>query len=418
MEAPMKKLLCLLMVLMLILPATAMAADTPITSTATGYWDVPFSNGYRGFCLDVNLHGATSGNSFTVAGDTSAATSNRDGSDISQQLKILFTQCFEDIFEANGSGGYRIKDSNTIQAVVWSYSDGQHIWGTQKELANAVAAYSGPAIPDNGYTRTLSNGDTITFYFAVMAPVDETVQHFFAYNFTVTPAGEHEHSFGTTWESDDTQHWYECDCGEKSDVTPHTPTVINDKPAAEFEAGYTGDTVCSVCNELMATGTSIPATHQHNFGTDWESDGIQHWHECGCGEKSDVTPHTSTVINSKPATETEEGYTGDTVCSVCEKLLEKGQAIPKTHQHSFGTSWKTSATQHWHECACGTKQDTANHVYKDGYCTSCNYYNPNYTADNPTTGDSFVPAHYFALCLMSLASIAWICNFAKKKGIF
>ena len=131
-----------------------------------------------------------------------------------------------------------------------------------------------------------------------------------------------------------------------------------------------------------------------------------------------MADHEKTVINQKAASATEEGYTGDTVCSVCEKLLKKGQAIPKTHQHSFGTSWKTSATQHWHECACGTKQDTANHVYKDGYCTSCNYYNPNYTADNPTTGDSFVPAHYFALCLMSLASIAWICNFAKKKGIF
>ena len=503
----MRRMLCILIALLLVLPATVLAAETPVTASSTGYENVLFSNGYRGFCLDNGLDGAYTGDTFTATGDTTLALQNTTEADISQKLKILFAHCFEDIFVSDGNGGYVISNTNLIQKMVWHYTDNFYIYynGSTPDslLLRAIEEYTGPAIPDNGYTKTLSNGDRIAFSFMVMAPQREQQQHFFAYYFTVTPAGSHTHSFGTDWETDGSEHWHECDCGEKSDVTPHTPTVINDKPAAEFEEGYTGDTVCSVCNELMETGETIPATHVHNFGTYWETDGFEHWYECDCGEKSDVTPHTSTVINAKPATETEEGYTGDTVCSVCnelleagepidklpsedgsdeggeggeghshsipenwssdeaqhwkecpcgekiqladhektvinqkpsstteegytgdtvcsvcEKLIEKGQAIPKNHQHDFGTTWKTSTTQHWKECPCGAKQDTADHVYKDGYCTTCNYYNPNYTSENPNTGDSFVPAHHIALCLMSLASIAWICGFAKKKGIF
>ena len=33
------------------------------------------------------------------------------------------------------------------------------------------------------------------------------------------------------------------------------------------------------------------------------------------------------------------------------------------HTHEYGTSWKSDATQHWHECACGDKKDAANHNF-------------------------------------------------------
>ena len=36
------------------------------------------------------------------------------------------------------------------------------------------------------------------------------------------------------------------------------------------------------------------------------------------------------VKNSKEATCTEEGYTGDKVCVVCQLVVEKGEVIPKT----------------------------------------------------------------------------------------
>ena len=492
----MKRFILLTMVLLLILPMTAMAAEDVVTPITTGYEDVLFSNGYRGFCLDNKKDGAYSGDTFTVTNDTSAATSNTDNSDISQKLKILFTQCFEDIFVSDGNGGYQLKEPNAILYLVWHYTDNFYIsptgTGTQSVLLRAIEGYTGPAIPDNGYALALSNGDTVTFSFIVLAPSSDAVQHFFAYNISVASAGDHTHDFGETWESDDSQHWYACACGEKSDITPHTPTVINEKPASEFEAGYTGDTVCSSCSRLLAAGETVPATHQHVYGETWKSDDNQHWYECPCGEKKDIDNHNAVLVNQKEATELEEGYTGDTVCETCEKLIREGepidklpgsghshaipeqwdsnetqhwkecpcgeklylanhaetvinqkaastteegytgdtvcetcgkviktgQAIPKTHGHSFGSTWKTSATQHWHECACGEKADAANHIYKDGYCTVCKHYNPNYRSDNPNTGDSFSPALHIALCLMSVFGFAWVSQVAKKKGMF
>ena len=35
-----------------------------------------------------------------------------------------------------------------------------------------------------------------------------------------------------------------------------------------------------------------------------------------------------------------------------------------SHTHSYGTAWKCDGTNHWHECACGDKADTAAHTYK------------------------------------------------------
>ncbi len=39
-------------------------------------------------------------------------------------------------------------------------------------------------------------------------------------------------------------------------------------------------------------------------------------------------PHQPETVNVKEPTETEKGYTGDTVCSVCGEVLERGESIP------------------------------------------------------------------------------------------
>ena len=36
----------------------------------------------------------------------------------------------------------------------------------------------------------------------------------------------------------------------------------------------------------------------------------------------------------------------------------------ESHTHSYGTAWKYDGTNHWHECACGDKADTAAHTFK------------------------------------------------------
>ena len=37
---------------------------------------------------------------------------------------------------------------------------------------------------------------------------------------------------------------------------------------------------------------------------------------------------------------------------------------PPSHTHSYGTDWKYDDTNHWHECACGDKADTAAHSFQ------------------------------------------------------
>lgn len=37
---------------------------------------------------------------------------------------------------------------------------------------------------------------------------------------------------------------------------------------------------------------------------------------------------------------------------------------PPSHTHSYGTEWKYDGTNHWHECECGDKADTAAHSFQ------------------------------------------------------
>lgn len=90
----MKRILFLLCAIVFMVSAFPMmgvsAATETVTALETGYENVLFSNDYRGFCLDRDLHGAQNGNPFIVT-DTEAATSNYDSRVIAQELKVLFT---------------------------------------------------------------------------------------------------------------------------------------------------------------------------------------------------------------------------------------------------------------------------------------------------------------------------------------
>lgn len=69
----------------------------------------------------------------------------------------------------------------------------------------------------------------------------------------------HTHAYGDTWESDETNHWHECECGAKSKEAAHTEddgTVT--VPPTETMTG-TKVYKCTECEYVMRTET-IPAT--------------------------------------------------------------------------------------------------------------------------------------------------------------
>ena len=178
----------------------------------------------------------------------------------------------------------------------------------------------------------------------------------------------HTHSYGTEWKYDGTNHWHECECGDKADIAAHSASEWIVDTAATETADGAKHKECTVCKKVLETAT-IPATgstHTHSYGTEWKYDGTNHWHECECGDKADIAAHSASEwIVDTAATETADGAKHKE-CTVCKKVLETATipATGSTHTHSYGTEWKYDGTNHWHECECGDKADTAAHSFQ------------------------------------------------------
>ena len=175
-----------------------------------------------------------------------------------------------------------------------------------------VTAYTADISPDaklkiNGrevkYTRIGDESDTQSFWV-------ET-------DLTMTPAADgHTHNYGTEWKYDETNHWHECECGNKADITAHNFKWIVDRKATTTEKGSKHEE-CTVCGYKKAA-VDIPKidSHNHNYGTEWKYDSTNHWHECEDGNKADITAHNFKWIVDKEATATEKGSKHEE-CTVC-----------------------------------------------------------------------------------------------------
>ena len=182
---------------------------------------------------------------------------------------------------------------------------------------------------------------------------------------TMTPAADgHTHKYGTEWKYDETNHWHECECGNKADITAHNFKWIIDKEATTAEKGSKHEE-CTVCGYKKAA-VDIPKidSHNHNYGTEWKYDETNHWHECECGNKADITAHNFKWIIDKEATTAEKGSKHEE-CTVCG-YKKTAVDIPKidSHNHDYGTEWKYDSTNHWHECEDGEKADITAHNFK------------------------------------------------------
>ena len=132
---------------------------------------------------------------------------------------------------------------------------------------------------------------------------------------TVAPTG---HTPSASWSNDSTDHWKICENpwgGEIIDKSAHTYgdwTVTI--PATEEHEGERQHT----CTECGYTETEVISkeAHVHSFGSEWKHDGTYHWHECDCGERTDVSAHTP---DGGRTAQSGEIYTGTLTytCTVC-----------------------------------------------------------------------------------------------------
>ena len=107
--------------------------------------------------------------------------------------------------------------------------------------------------------------------------------------------------------------------------------------------------------------------------------------------KTEVIPaksHDTELVGAKDATCTEDGYTGNEVCKVCQTVVKQGEVIP----------------------ALG-------HDYKDGKCSRCGAEEPTTPVEpgKPTTGDSSTLVLWLALLAISGMAVTVIPSRKKRS---
>lgn len=122
-----------------------------------------------------------------------------------------------------------------------------------------------------------------------------------------------------------------------------------------------------------------------------------HCKNCDATKDSTVIPaigHIDTELRgAKPATCTDEGYTGNKYCKECGELVEKGEVIAKIA-----------------------------HDFHDGKCAVCGAVDPNYEkpenpGESPETGDSNNIALWFSLMGGSIAGLGMALFLRKRRYV-
>ena len=206
------------------------------------------------------------------------------------------------------------------------YGDFDGSWGKRIETFESGKEYRYGVylkLTQNGYaegwrfdknTKLRINGRSVDLSNKRVDVTDDGLTIWFYDVLTMTPGSSapHSHSYGTEWKYDETNHWHECECGNKADITAHTFKWIVDREATTTEKGSKHEE-CTVCGYKKAA-VDIPKidSHNHNYGTEWKYDETN----CKDGEKADITAHNFKWIVDKEATATEKGSKHEE-CTVC-----------------------------------------------------------------------------------------------------
>lgn len=123
------------------------------------------------------------------------------------------------------------------------------------------------------------------------------------------------------------------------------------------EGDFANNAATSTDFTVSTTNVTIQSNYELHSATSatWQSDGTRHWHECSCGTKVDVAPHTP---DRSEATETEA-----VKCTVCGYIITPALGHDT---HAPDAEWHFDATKHWHNCTgCSQKLDEGAHAFGD-----------------------------------------------------
>lgn len=123
------------------------------------------------------------------------------------------------------------------------------------------------------------------------------------------------------------------------------------------EGDFANNAATSTDFTVSTTNVTIQSNYELHSATSatWQSDSTRHWHDCSCGTKVDVAPHTP---DRSEATETEA-----VKCTVCGYIITPALGHDT---HAPDAEWHFDATKHWHNCTgCSQKLDEGAHAFGD-----------------------------------------------------
>ncbi|MBO5152267.1 MAG: hypothetical protein J6B73_08940, partial [Methanobrevibacter sp.] len=143
-----------------------------VESKEYGFVNVPFSDGYNGFCINLAQKETNAGEEFVVK-NTSAAV-NRNGDEIGNYLKILFVDYYD----------FTVNNPRQAQDIIWKFSDNYHVYDHEIVKGIMELAESGRIIPDHGEEKIINNTTKVKFDFEVLDSQKGSTQNFFGYKLT------------------------------------------------------------------------------------------------------------------------------------------------------------------------------------------------------------------------------------------
>ncbi|MCI5582324.1 MAG: leucine-rich repeat domain-containing protein, partial [Anaeroplasma sp.] len=194
------------------------------------------------------------------------------------------------------------------------------------------------------------------------------------------------HTYSTDWNSDATNHWHECSCGEKELQTAHTyGEFVVTKEATHTEDGSKKQT-CSVCgyeNVVVIEKLGHDLVHHDAKDPTCTEIGWNEYYSCSSCDYTTYQEiaaigHTyGNLVPAVSATCEDDGNVAYYQCSACNKYFNENReeidtiVVPATG-HTY-EDWSIDEIEHWHQCSCGHTDDRSEHEYENGACKYCGY---------------------------------------------
>ncbi len=143
---------------------------------------------------------------------------------------------------------------------------------------------------------------------------------------------KHTHTFSGSYSSDETNHWQECECGEKNGLEEHqwNNGAVTLLPTADSEGEMTY--TCKVCRATKTEKIDkLVSEHTHTFADTYSSNETHHWFAATCEHTNEVRgkeEHSWSEGELLKAPSATEAGAWKYECTVCEYEYE--MTIPAT----------------------------------------------------------------------------------------